>query len=92
MIVDFEEIIPWQKAQDLIFEVYNFLKNLKDFWFKNQIQRAWVSISSNIAEWFERKTNNEFKYFCIWLSDLVENFVHCYFLLKELVMYQKKII
>ena len=63
MISDFEEIISWQKAQDLTFQVYNLFKNLKDYWFKDQIQRAWVSISNNIAEWFERKSNNEFRHF-----------------------------
>jgi len=35
----------------------------KDFGFKNQILRASVSISNNIVEGFDRKTNKEFKYF-----------------------------
>lgn len=32
----------------------------RDFWLKEQIRRAVVSISSNIVEWFERQNNNEF--------------------------------
>ncbi len=63
MIQDFEDIVSWQKAQELTFQIYTLFKNLKDFSFRDQIQRAGISISNNIAEWFERKTNNEFRYF-----------------------------
>lgn len=35
----------------------------KDYGFKDQIQRASVSILNNIAEGFKRKSNNEFKHF-----------------------------
>ena len=59
----FEEIIAWQKARDLAVAVYHLFKESRDFAFRNQIQRAAISISSNIAEGFERKTNEEFKYF-----------------------------
>lgn len=63
LINDFEEILSWQKAQDLSYDIYKQLTSLRDFSFRDQIQRAGVSISNNIAEWFERKSNNEFKYF-----------------------------
>jgi len=59
----FEEIISWQKAQELTLFIYKLFKNNRDFNFKDQIQRASVSIGNNIAEGFERKSNNEFKYF-----------------------------
>lgn len=62
-INNFEEIISWQKTGELTFLIYKLFKNNRDFNFKDQIQRAAVSIGNNIAEGFERKGNNEFKHF-----------------------------
>ncbi|HNX89544.1 MAG TPA: four helix bundle protein [Paludibacteraceae bacterium] len=59
----FEEIIAWQKSKDLCKEIYLLFENSKDYSFKDQIQRATVSIMNNIAEGYERRTNNEFKHF-----------------------------
>lgn len=62
-IEKFEEIISWQKSQELSFLIYKLFKGNRDFGFKDQIQRATVSIGNNISEGFERKSNNEFKHF-----------------------------
>jgi len=62
-IEKFEEIIAWQKGKELTFIVYTVFKNCKDYSFKNQIERASVSIMNNIAEGFERRTNKELKNF-----------------------------
>ena len=59
----FEDILAWQKSEILAVNVYNKLRNCRDFGFKDQLQRAVVSIGSNIAEGFERKSNKEFKQF-----------------------------
>ncbi|MDO8659457.1 MAG: four helix bundle protein [Candidatus Parcubacteria bacterium] len=59
----FEEIIAWKKAKELTLSVYRLFRNCKDFSFKNQIERASVSIMNNIAEGFERQTNKELKNF-----------------------------
>ena len=59
----FEDIIAWQKAKILTVCIYKLFELSKDYGFKDQIQRASVSIMNNIAEGFERKSNNEFKYF-----------------------------
>lgn len=59
----FEEIIAWQKARELNTELYlitgqgNFSK---DYGLRDQIRRASISITSNIAEGFERETTKEF--------------------------------
>ena len=63
MIQKFEDIIAWQKAQDLAVKVYSSFKDLRDFGFKDQIFRAAVSISNNIAEGFDRSSDADFKRF-----------------------------
>jgi four helix bundle protein len=50
----FEDLIAWQKAQDIAVEVYTIFSPSKDWGFKDQIQRASVSISNNISEGFNR--------------------------------------
>jgi len=59
----FEDILAWQKAKVLTAEIYKQFENSKDFGFRDQIQRAAVSVMNNIAEGFERKSNKEFAYF-----------------------------
>src|SRR3989344_219102 len=67
-IKQFEELLMWQKARELTCLIYKTLnpetfKHLNisvDHGFKDQIQRASVSIMSNIAEGFERGTKLEF--------------------------------
>jgi four helix bundle protein len=59
----FEDIIAWKKAGELTTTIYSTFSLSKDFGFRDQIQRASISIMNNIAEGFERKTNNEFKHF-----------------------------
>ena len=59
----FEDLIAWQKARKLTCEIYQITRQgafVKDFGLSNQIQRASVSIMSNIAEGFERGSNKEF--------------------------------
>lgn len=56
----FEDLIVWQKAQDFSVLIYKNFSDLKDYYFKDQITRASVSISNNIAEGFDRKTNPDF--------------------------------
>jgi four helix bundle protein len=62
-IDQFEDILAWQKAKAMTLRVYSSLKDLKDFGLKDQLCRASVSIMNNIAEGFERKSDNEFKHF-----------------------------
>nr|WP_314838148.1 four helix bundle protein [uncultured Flavobacterium sp.] len=62
----FEEIKSWQKSRIFNKRLYQITENSnfkKDFDFIRQIRRASISISSNIAEGFERNTDKEFIYF-----------------------------
>lgn len=62
-INSFEEIISWQAAIDLATEIYAITNEKtfqSDFDLSRQMRRAIVSVSSNIAEGFERQTQKEF--------------------------------
>jgi len=59
----FEDILAWQKSKELTTEVYGNFKNNRDYSFRDQIQRASVSIMNNIAEGFERRSNKELRQF-----------------------------
>ena len=57
---DFEEMKVWQDSQDLAVDVYTDFHGVKDFSFCDQIKRAVVSISNNIAEGSERLSAKDF--------------------------------
>ena len=57
---NFEELSVWQEACQLAVNVYAVLNNSNDNGLKSQMQRAAVSIASNIAEGAERQSNREF--------------------------------
>lgn len=59
-IEKFEDLGVWKESISLATEIYTILKNGKDFSLKDQMQRAVVSIASDIAEGFERNSNKEF--------------------------------
>jgi four helix bundle protein len=63
---NFEDLNVWKQARQLTEEVYRLTKTekfLKDFGLRDQIQRAAISVMSNIAEGFERGGNQEFNQF-----------------------------
>ena len=62
----FEDLIAWQKARQLTKAIYDVTKQgdfAKDYGLSGQLQRAAVSIMSNIAEGFERNRRSEFHQF-----------------------------
>ena len=65
-ITNFRELKCWQVARMLAKDIYSLTRHsefAKDYGLKDQIQRAAVSIGSNIAEGFERDSNAEFMKF-----------------------------
>ena len=62
----FEDLIAWQKARDLTKQIYLATRSVdfsKDFGLAGQIQRAAVSVMSNLAEGFERGSAADFHRF-----------------------------
>ena len=59
----FEDIVVWQLGRELVLKIYALTRQgafARDYGLKDQIQRAAVSVPSNIAEGFERDGNKEF--------------------------------
>lgn len=59
----FEDLIVWQRSHELTKMIYSYTRNgsfQRDFGLRDQIQRAVVSVMSNIAEGFGRGGNKEF--------------------------------
>jgi len=56
----FEDALVWQKSRSVVLRVYKDFSFCKDYSFKDQICRAAVSISNNIAEGFEKGSDKDF--------------------------------
>jgi len=59
----FKELRVWQEAKTLAVEIYRVTSSgriSRDFGLKDQMQRAAVSIASNICEGYERHSDAEF--------------------------------
>jgi len=58
----FEDMEVWQVAKQVVIEVYRLTRDgalSRDYGFKDQLQRAAVSIMANIAEGYERGGKRE---------------------------------
>ena len=65
-IEKFEDLQAWQKARALVKEVYSITERpgfRRDFALRDQVRRSAISVSSNVAEGFARRTNKEFVQF-----------------------------
>ena len=63
---NFEDLNIWKQARQLTQQVYQLTKSdrfSRDHALRDQIQRAAISVMSNIAEGFERGGNQEFMQF-----------------------------
>ena len=61
----FEDIEAWKEARILVKEIYGFFIRVKDYGFRDQIQRASISVMSNISEGFDRGSNKELIQFLV---------------------------
>jgi len=63
MIHSYKDLMVWQKAMDLVVEVYRIVQLLpkeETYGLSDQMRRAAVSIPSNIAEGKMRNTRREY--------------------------------
>ena len=66
LVSRFEDLVAWQRAVDLGAVIYDVTSNghfARDRSFSDQLRRSAISISSNIAEGFERTTTAELQSF-----------------------------
>lgn len=62
----FEDLIVWRRAMDLTEAIYRISSDsmfARDYGLKDQIRKASISITSNIAEGYERYSRKEFRQF-----------------------------
>jgi four helix bundle protein len=75
-ILAFTDLIVWQESHKLVVSIYGATKGFpreEVFGLSSQMRRAAVSITSNIAEGFARKTNKEkLQFYYIARGSLVE--------------------
>lgn len=67
-IKSFENLIIWQEARKFTSKIYNLTRDFPQeelYGLTSQIRRAAVSVMSNIAEGFDRRTTKEFINFLI---------------------------
>lgn len=58
-ITDFKDLVAWQKSHRLAVDIYKSTESFpksEQFGLTNQIRRAIVSVASNVAEGFGRRT------------------------------------
>lgn len=81
----FKELIVWQKAHQLVLEIYRFTRAFpsdEKFGLTSQIRRAAVSVPANIAEGFpKRGVSDKTRFFNIAQGSLEE--VHYYLILAK---------
>ena len=73
MLKNFKELKVWQKSYELCIGVYKITKifpNEEKFGLTSQMRRAAVSVPSNIAEGYGRKTIPDYVR-CLYIASLV---------------------
>jgi len=84
---NFEDLPVWKEAKDLAVQIYRITKEgslAKDWSLSDQIKRATISISSNIAEGFDRSSRKEFVKFLYIAKGSVSEVRSQLFICKEL--------
>lgn len=74
----FEDLQVWQRSKTLAVKAYQTLEGCKDFGLKDQMQRAAISIPSNIVEGHERTPKDFARFLTIAIGSSSELRTQCY--------------
>jgi four helix bundle protein len=86
-IQNFKDIITWQKSHQLTLMVYDLTSKFPKhelFGLVSQMRRCAVSVPSNIAEGYKRKSKNDAVHFYIIAESSLEELRYQLFLSKDL--------
>ena len=78
MYRSFEELDVWKRGCQLAVRIYEVLQNCREFGLRNQMQRAAVSIPSNVAEGSERGGKDFVRFLSIARGSAAELRTQCY--------------
>src|SRR5712671_828307 len=56
----FEDLEVWQRGCRLAVDIFETFSSCRNFTMQNQVERAALSVPSNVAEGYERNSNKEF--------------------------------
>src|SRR5437870_12571764 len=56
----FEDLEVWQRGCRLAVDIFKIFGSCRNFTMQDQVQRAALSVPSNVAEGYERNSNKEF--------------------------------
>ena len=91
----YKDLILWQKSMDLVDEIYKLVKLLpkeETYALSDQMRRAVVSIPSNIAEGYERKSIKEYiNFLSIARSSRAELETQLYICIRQHYMTQEQV-
>lgn len=59
----FKKLLVWQQSSDLAVDIYKAFSECRDFGFRDQIQRAAISLPNNIAEGYARRSDKALRNF-----------------------------
>ena len=74
----FEELEVWKRACQVAIQVYEVVRESRDFSLRDQMQRAAVSIPSNIAEGAERGGKDFVRFLRVARGSAAELRTQCY--------------
>ncbi len=61
----FKDLPVWQQASNFAVDVYKSFSTCRDYGFRDQIQRAAISVPNNIAEGYARRSDKALRNFLL---------------------------